>query len=276
MRDLKYIPRKDPTKLVFNLEDIVEANFIHTSSVMFRNELKWPFWLFSRLSTLSMFDWFLFILNAELGKIGYIRETMSAYRIHAAGKWSSMNQEDRIKMTIRVLELLNVYLNYRYADKLNKTISKFWLNLFLEEAEDPLFALLTAYWARNDLQKAFPEVREGRYDNLLNWAGHMFANRREKIYDGNYSQLSQFSHWFENDGRSLAEMDRIIDSFGYKFMQFYSSRIDKLFPDGTRRGKFRKIVTGSIVAVINQGIRSYFRQVIDRTKRRQIQDSPTP
>jgi glycosyltransferase involved in cell wall biosynthesis len=208
LRDWEYVPQKPLTKDFFGLEDLLEHNFIQTSSVMFRNELQdCPAWLFSRLSTLTMFDWFLFVLNAERGKIGFINEIMSVYRIHAAGAWSAMNQANRLKMIIRVLELLNVYLNYRHADKLNETISRLWLSLFLEKAEDPFYALLNVYWTRDDLQKAWPEVREGKYGNLLNWARNMCANPRDGMRDGNYPQLSRFSNWFKYDGRLLIEMD---------------------------------------------------------------------
>jgi hypothetical protein len=204
----EYIPWKPTTKQIFGVEDLLEGNFIHTASVMFRNELQdYPAWLFSRLSTLTMFDWFLFVLNAERGKIGFINEIMSVYRIHAAGTWSAMNQANRLKMLIRVLELLNVYLNYRHADKLNDTISGFWLSLFLEKAQDPLYALLNVYWTRDDLQKAWPEVREGKYENLLIWARNMCTNPHESTHDGSYPQLSRFSNWYKYDGRLLTEKD---------------------------------------------------------------------
>ena len=43
--------------------------------------------------------------------------------------------------------------------------------------------------------------------------------------------------------RTRRELLAIQDSFGYRVMQFYASRIDRLLPEGTRRGEFRKVVT---------------------------------
>ena len=189
-----------------------------------------------------MFDWFLFVLNAERGKIGFVRETMSAYRIHPAGAWSALSQADRIKMVIRVLELLNVYLNYRVAEKVNETISRLWLSLFLEKAGDPLYALLNLYWTRDDLQKAWPEVSEGKYYNLLDWARNMFANPREGVKDGGYLQLSRFSNWFKYNGKLLIGMDEwrrkaiaVVDGLDAMRHRNYVAWMDRIFDKSDAR-----------------------------------------
>lgn len=55
------------------------------------------------------------------------------------------------------------------------------------------------------------------------------------------------------------ELDNIKGSFGYKFMRFYASRIDRFLPDGTRRGDFKKIVEKNIRIASSQGIREWLR-----------------
>jgi glycosyltransferase involved in cell wall biosynthesis len=48
----------------------------------------------------------------------------------------------------------------------------------------------------------------------------------------------------QNERESLQnELEAIHGSLGYKWMTFYSSRIDRLMPDGTKRGEFRKKLT---------------------------------
>jgi len=42
------------------------------------------------------------------------------------------------------------------------------------------------------------------------------------------------------------ELDSIKSSFGYRLMRFYGNRIDRAFPDGTRRGEFRKAIMGTL------------------------------
>ena len=65
-----------------------------------------------------------------------------------------------------------------------------------------------------------------------------------------------------------AELDIIKSSFGYKFMRFYSTRIDHLFPDGTKRGDFRKTVVKSVRIATSQGTRHLFRLALRKPRRR--------
>ncbi len=82
-------------KDVLNLRDLLGSNFIQTNSVMYR-------WRFIKESIkdrwprgISPGDWFLHILHAEKGKIGFIDEPMAVYRRHAGGLWADAyyNQE---------------------------------------------------------------------------------------------------------------------------------------------------------------------------------------
>jgi len=41
---------------------------------------------------------------------------------------------------------------------------------YYQQMQDPLSLLLSIYYKRDDLKKAFPEVLEGNYSNLLKWA----------------------------------------------------------------------------------------------------------
>jgi hypothetical protein len=50
------------------------------------------------------------------------------------------------------------------------------------------------------------------------------------------------------------ELSVIKHSFGYLFMRFYATRIDRLFPEGTRRGKLRKIVAASLAILAQKSL----------------------
>ena len=73
-------------KTVLELSDLQKHNFIQTNSVMIR-------WRFHRDSTdmipdkIMPGDWFLYMLHAELGKIGFLPDVMSVYRKHETGVW---------------------------------------------------------------------------------------------------------------------------------------------------------------------------------------------
>jgi glycosyltransferase involved in cell wall biosynthesis len=69
------------------LKDLLAGNFIQTNSVMYR-------WRFRSVNVKEIFpkgiipgDWFMHILHAQNGKIGFINEPMSVYRRHAGGLW---------------------------------------------------------------------------------------------------------------------------------------------------------------------------------------------
>lgn len=75
-------------KTVLDIEDLLENNFIQTNSAMYR-------WRFNGKEQLKdifpteilPIDWFLHLLHAQKGKIGFIDEVMSAYRRHPGGIW---------------------------------------------------------------------------------------------------------------------------------------------------------------------------------------------
>lgn len=76
-------------KNVLELKDLLARNFIQTNSAMYR-------WRFIEEDIKDIFpkniapgDWFLHILHAQDGKIGFIDECMSVYRRHPGGLWWS-------------------------------------------------------------------------------------------------------------------------------------------------------------------------------------------
>jgi len=79
------------------LADLIQDNWIPSSSALWRRAAlpRFPDW-FSR----SMFeDWPLFLLLAMKGAIHYIPETMSVYRQHDGGLWSSLEPAEQFRKT---------------------------------------------------------------------------------------------------------------------------------------------------------------------------------
>jgi glycosyltransferase involved in cell wall biosynthesis len=69
------------------VEDLLKRNFIQTNSIMYR-------WRFVKESIDTVYpkgispgDWFLHLLHAETGAIGFIDRTMAVYRRHSNGMW---------------------------------------------------------------------------------------------------------------------------------------------------------------------------------------------
>ncbi|MEH2052150.1 glycosyltransferase [Nostoc sp.] len=103
------------------IENLLISNFISTPSVMYRAGLvqEFPDWFYEQ----SMGDWTFHILNAQHGKIGYIDEVMSAYRVHAKGVWSGKSREWQIKETIRMLDTIKYDFNSQYQAIINTSIN---------------------------------------------------------------------------------------------------------------------------------------------------------
>jgi glycosyltransferase involved in cell wall biosynthesis len=123
---------RSPRKRVFTLEDILLTNFIPTCSVMFRNGLitEIPDWLPSLKAT----DWAWHILNARHGKVGLINESMGVYRLHAAGATRSMKYMEWIPEYIKILELVNAELGFRYDKTVRSALCAWYFRLALHLA----------------------------------------------------------------------------------------------------------------------------------------------
>lgn len=93
-------------KIVLGLEDLLKDNFISTNSVLYR-------WRFNDKEKFQDFyppdilpgDWFIHLLHAQKGKIGFIDEVMGAYRMNSQGIWwNNDNEEHLLKYGIQKLK----------------------------------------------------------------------------------------------------------------------------------------------------------------------------
>ncbi|MFM9911829.1 MAG: glycosyltransferase [Chitinophagaceae bacterium] len=108
------------TKYSFETEDLLKQWFIPSASVVFVN---YPDFVFP--------DWFVncksgdipFLLLMSLrGKINYINEIMSVYRIHDSGISSTHRGYDKIIAMIFIYENFNSYTNYKFHQRIREAI----------------------------------------------------------------------------------------------------------------------------------------------------------
>ncbi len=59
---------------------------------------------------------------------------------------------------------------------------------------DPLSALLEVYRSRPDLTSAYPEVQNGDYVRLIEWANHVITNRMDA-----YTYLEPYAKWYRKN-----------------------------------------------------------------------------
>ena len=101
IQQLKIGNRKIETEV--DLLSIIEENNIATASILYRNTIKDIPNFFTQS---SKGDYSLMVIIASLGKIKYLPEVMSAYRVHAGGIWSSKSQMYKEKENIKFYTLL--------------------------------------------------------------------------------------------------------------------------------------------------------------------------
>ena len=110
------------TNLTIN--DILERNFIGTSSLVFRNHVikNWPKWIFG----LKMMDWPLYVLLLnDGGWAGYIDRNMSVYRIHSRGVHSQNSEITNIYNAIVTLKTYKKYLGQERSGLINFSLFRF-------------------------------------------------------------------------------------------------------------------------------------------------------
>lgn len=83
----------------------LKGNFIHTPSVLFRNNLILP----ERLFKLTVGDYVLWFLNGEKGKLGYLPDQMAVYRFSEKSTWGKKSDYYRIFNWLKVLSSLKQY-----------------------------------------------------------------------------------------------------------------------------------------------------------------------
>lgn len=105
-------------KIPVTQEDLLEqGNFMHTPSVIFRNQIKeFPFEFYH--STVG--DYFLHLINSKNGYIHRIDEVMAVYR-KGVGVYSSL---DQVQMKLKILIYQSCLLSYLDQDQQKEIILK--------------------------------------------------------------------------------------------------------------------------------------------------------
>jgi glycosyltransferase involved in cell wall biosynthesis len=119
----------------FTLEDILCQNFLPTCSVVFRKGLfeEFPGSFYDTLAA----DWFLHVLNARYGNIGYINENWGVRRVHEGGVVSMKSDKEILELRIRSIEAMCVYLNfgYKHANERLLFYQRRYVRLLLQEGK---------------------------------------------------------------------------------------------------------------------------------------------
>ena len=101
------------TNDIFTTRDLILSNFIaNFSCCMYRKEVidKLPEGLYD----IFTIDWMFNIAVSEFGNIGFLKDTMSVYRKHDKGLWSSRSSNEQVLDTLRDIDVYNEFLSFKY------------------------------------------------------------------------------------------------------------------------------------------------------------------
>jgi glycosyltransferase involved in cell wall biosynthesis len=87
---------------VTDINELTKDNFIHTPSVMLRNDFKLPRWF--KKSPIG--DWTLYMIAIKNKKIKKLDDVMAVYRVHEKSVWSKFSQdikEEKTKISIKLV-----------------------------------------------------------------------------------------------------------------------------------------------------------------------------
>ena len=158
---------------ITDIEQLLWGNFIPACSIMYRREplVQIPDWFL----TAKMGDWPLNIFKAQYGKIGYIKEIMAAYRVHAAGVWSPRKRSHQLLTSIKVLDNIDRDLGYKYRQTIRRAKTRFF------------FELAELYLERGHARFALVPVRKGLWSSRGKHKGIVslwLRLQRPRLYQG--------------------------------------------------------------------------------------------
>lgn len=125
------------TKQITTIKNLAKGNYMHTCSVVFRNNLfdKFP----EYFANAPVGDYFLHMLNARYGKIYCLEGIMANYRVHETSYWSSKKQEERTRIWIEFIEKIKPNFNFQVQNylqaQIEKTLGIFKKKSFLKRAK---------------------------------------------------------------------------------------------------------------------------------------------
>jgi glycosyltransferase involved in cell wall biosynthesis len=94
----------------YDAADLLPGNFIYTASVMYRRAAlpePLPDWYYG----MPYLDWPTFVLLGQKGRLAYMDDTMSVYRVHPGGVWSRLTTGQKVERTLHGAEILSVELS---------------------------------------------------------------------------------------------------------------------------------------------------------------------
>lgn len=111
-----------------NIDLLIKGCCLPTSSVMCRRGVVpgVPNWAME----LGMADWPLNLLHAAAGKVGFINQSLSSYRMHAGGVWSPLKKSERLNRMLKASRVMQQNFPKEFWGKFEAAIGHLHFLLF--------------------------------------------------------------------------------------------------------------------------------------------------
>lgn len=180
-------------KDTYSVEELCKGDFIATPTCMVRNKLvkTIPEWIFEFKGC----DWTFDILNAEHGKIKFMNERLSAYRVHSQGEWNKLSSKQQVSDVLNMVKKVNKYTDFKYNSSFSEYAEALEREFIIIKRRNKVYRILN-YIKRNPLFFIKPKY----YKTLLK---KVFLKLYNSVHDTKFlSQqiynLSNRLDYFEN------------------------------------------------------------------------------
>jgi len=120
---------KIKTESKFTIKDLIYDNFIgNFSCCMYRKKL--VDFLNENIYNFYTVDWMFNMAISEFGKIGFIDEVMSVYRIHGGGAWSGNSEEKKLLDWIECIDVYDEFFKRKYKKEFRNLKKRIYANLY--------------------------------------------------------------------------------------------------------------------------------------------------
>lgn len=204
---------------IINLID--GSAYFHSSSYVWRNIFINGFPKAYYYNSPLIGDWFLSMLYAQYGKIHYIDQVMSCYRITGEGIWTKLNKHQKYFNNIRGMYLYNKLLNYKYAQQFTRI---WWacnevMQIIKNENGNKLL-YLKLWFLKHSI-----DVRANHYTRILGQNIKEFKNKYVAAISKKWHGFTQLhvvcclSNFFTFISRYYLKMYTLYNRFFYKIMR---------------------------------------------------------
>lgn len=109
-----------PPTAITTTHDLLERNYLATCSVVYRAGLfgDFPPWFLQ----LPAGDWGLHLLNSLHGDIAFLDEELAAYRLHDAGMWTRISEQQRQRLGVEGLRIFRRRLPARFRRRIDQVM----------------------------------------------------------------------------------------------------------------------------------------------------------